>query len=307
MANHITVHMAWTKEGDGAPGRRLSVASIALPVKTQLDALGKALAAIPGEGDLYYLVPEVQTTEYLSQDTALAAIAKVAEIERLARDAEQRIAEKDRADRIERLMRWTQGGPRPESLMYPTGVLMYDTEKLVQSMPESQRLTFEAFLEAYKDEYEEKRIAESAADDIRSQRRQEEAARKKQEKEDRDAAQHAEIVAWAAAHGSDRLKKQIDLGYDGWPLYLHERIARDFPGMRVALANDQDGDFTSVQDPEELDLEYEIEVRKHLKALNMVPDTLISEGEDGGTWIRVEGYRPGVAFNLYTLRVEVLR
>ena len=36
------------------------------------------------------------------------------------------------------------------------------------------------------------------------------------------------IAAWAAEHGSERLRGQIALGLSGWPQYLHERLAFDF-------------------------------------------------------------------------------
>jgi len=47
-----------------------------------------------------------------------------------------------------------------------------------------------------------------------------------------DAPDRSEIIAeWAAEYGSDRLRDQIEMGLDGWPLYLHERLAHDFSGL----------------------------------------------------------------------------
>jgi len=48
---------------------------------------------------------------------------------------------------------------------------------------------------------------------------------------------HAEIAEWAANHGSKRLRDLLALGRTGWPLYLHERLAADYPDAEL----DNDG------------------------------------------------------------------
>ena len=47
------------------------------------------------------------------------------------------------------------------------------------------------------------------------------------------AERYLVIRYWADTNGSARLKEQIKQGYEGWPLYLHERLARDFPGAKL--------------------------------------------------------------------------
>ncbi|KKN07249.1 hypothetical protein LCGC14_1068890 [marine sediment metagenome] len=66
-----------------------------------------------------------------------------------------------------------------------------------------------------------------AADDERDATRAEQEA-KDAAKQERDDTRAAEIKEWAAEHGSTRLKAQIELGLDGWPLYLHERLTADW-------------------------------------------------------------------------------
>lgn len=74
------------------------------------------------------------------------------------------------------------------------------------------------------------RIAESEAR-AAAERAKEEAKTAKVE------ARRQYIATWAAEHGSARLKAQLEAGLDGWPLYLHERLAADL-GAEVELDND---------------------------------------------------------------------
>lgn len=61
--------------------------------------------------------------------------------------------------------------------------------------------------------------------------------KKSQAKEARAQRKKDYIAAWAAVHGSARLQAQVAAGLDGWPLYLHERLAMDL-GPDVELDND---------------------------------------------------------------------
>ena len=63
-------------------------------------------------------------------------------------------------------------------------------------------------------------------------------ARRRAEKEAEEAAEvrrQAEIRAWIAAHGSDRLRRLLDAGYPIWQEYVRERVAREFPGFTPDL------------------------------------------------------------------------
>jgi hypothetical protein len=58
-----------------------------------------------------------------------------------------------------------------------------------------------------------------------------------QEKEARAQRRREYIAGWAAIQGSARLQAQVAAGMEGWPLYLHERLAADL-GPDAELDND---------------------------------------------------------------------
>lgn len=60
---------------------------------------------------------------------------------------------------------------------------------------------------------------------------------KEQAKEARAQRRREYIASWAAVHGSERLQAQVAAGMEGWPLYLHERLAADL-GEDAELDND---------------------------------------------------------------------
>ena len=59
------------------------------------------------------------------------------------------------------------------------------------------------------------------------------AAKAKQEAE--REAWHAEKATWAAAHGSDRLRRAVERGHDCTALYVRERAAVEAPGYTVDI------------------------------------------------------------------------
>lgn len=59
------------------------------------------------------------------------------------------------------------------------------------------------------------------------------------------------IADWAVKYGSARLKEQILQGYEGWPLFLHEKLKQDFPNAK--LDKDAMG-YGMVLDPTEEEL-----------------------------------------------------
>jgi hypothetical protein len=64
--------------------------------------------------------------------------------------------------------------------------------------------------------------------------------------------QRAKVIKqWADKHGSNRLKEQIAQGYEGWPLYLHERVSQDFPGAKL---DKEAWDYLTVLNPTEEEL-----------------------------------------------------
>jgi hypothetical protein len=141
------------------------------------------------------------------------------------------------------------------------------------------------------------------------------------EKEAKQAAQKAFITQWASEHGSERLRSQVELGYNARSLFLQEKIALDFPGCRMELDNAADG-YDVVHNPELDDLQTEVEVIKVLVQLGLVTAesahemTKIAytteEDEESGEserkyYLVIEGYYPGPKdiFDSYTLAMEI--
>lgn len=61
--------------------------------------------------------------------------------------------------------------------------------------------------------------------------------RQRREREEREERERAEMQRWAVQYGSDHLKAVLAAGYDGKSLYLHERIAYEYPGFETAPPN----------------------------------------------------------------------
>jgi hypothetical protein len=90
------------------------------------------------------------------------------------------------------------------------------------------------------------------------------------------------IREWAKEYGSPRLQEQIAQGYEGWPLYLHERLAQDFPGAKL----DMDAwDYDMVLNPTEEELQLTREVAGRVLELNLADDL-----EQAFTKIKLRAY-----------------
>jgi len=95
----------------------------------------------------------------------------------------------------------------------------------------------------------------------------------KKEKELEEKERLALITEWSASHGSDRLEMQLEQGYDGWPLYLHERLAHDFKIMGLELNLDEDADeYDELRNPQEEWLSYANVVAEELVRLEVFKD-----------------------------------
>jgi len=79
----------------------------------------------------------------------------------------------------------------------------------------------------------------------------EEGKSRKAEKEAKKQAQIKVRKAWAEEHGSPRLKMQLAQGYDGWPLFLHEKLQHDFARLGFTVELDNNGEDTDVINPTE--------------------------------------------------------
>jgi len=124
-------------------------------------------------------------------------------------------------------------------------------------------------------ELEEKLKKKKARLEKERERQQEETKKRQEEarlKRERDKKERREEAAeWVAEHGSTRLRKQLDLGLDGWPLYLHERLDKDFGDLKAELHNDgEDGD--EIINPTEEQLQVIEKVAGRLVQLGLAPD-----------------------------------
>jgi len=137
------------------------------------------------------------------------------------------------------------------------------------------------------------------------------------------------IREWARIHGSSRLNEQIVQGYEGWPLYLHERLAFDFPGAEL---DKNAWDYDMVLNPTEEELQITREFAERVLELGLAEDLenafskikLRAYDVDeeypamGGTEIITRevhcivfnDYRPGGSSNAFsskTIRLDLLR
>lgn len=107
-----------------------------------------------------------------------------------------------------------------------------DAYKVILAMAEAYP-ALRAEVDARKKAHEEKQIAEK--------KQREESARQERERREREAAERAVRRAeWAREHGSPRLKKCFEEGYDCSRLYEMERAALEYPGF-VLDYNDTSG------------------------------------------------------------------
>jgi hypothetical protein len=90
------------------------------------------------------------------------------------------------------------------------------------------------------------------------------------------------IRDWAPENGSRRLREQVAQGYEGWPLYLHERLALDFPHAKL----DKDAwDYDMVLNPNDEEL-----TRTRKFAERVVELGLAKDLEDAFSKIKVRAY-----------------
>lgn len=137
-------------------------------------------------------------------------------------DNERRLREAEAEDaetlRVEKTYGRTRGNLYCQQLVaawLPTAV---EPQATVRRSPEWQAVNDRLYAEAVA--AKEKREAD-------------EAAKKKREKEAQVARAERrakEIEAWAAAHGSDRLKQCVENGWECDAVYEDERLALEFPG-----------------------------------------------------------------------------
>lgn len=250
-----TLNILWTKEGDGQPHQRKRTVSVEVPVEGDITAIQDALLSLPGwtPEASYGESRTVRLPDSLADDlndvgilTRIIPQAR-AEMEAAAREkVEQK--EAHHAKRRAKLEAWLDSGD-PDNTpwgvddkrvgevrserhpSYLRNVMHHSLSDKALGWLEGHddlRQRIEVRLESLNSiAGQQARAKLDAADDERDATRAEQEA-KDAAKQERDDTRAAEIKEWAAEHGSTRLKAQIELGLDGWPLYLHERLTADW-------------------------------------------------------------------------------
>jgi len=253
----IRIRIRYTQAGDGAPGRRALDLTQEIPATTQGPWTDQILAlpdlrayndntitiTLPGE---IAISPEASREEIELEVIPQALEQEMAK--RLAAQAEER--EKWIAH-LDEIATWAakasttgilDGRPPFYGNCGSSGPSIRADHRLsnrdaaVALVGEERVGEIEAHLTVVKEHAEELANEERARRETEAAERnaREEAAKIK--KEAAKERRRAETAKWASEHGSKRLCDMLALGRDGWPLYLHERLAADYP--HAELDND---------------------------------------------------------------------
>jgi hypothetical protein len=202
------------------------------------------------------------------------------------------------AEKLQRIKIWAANNP-------PTGSITPVENLLLQLPPppaDASSAAHEIELEEEREEITEAELPALVAL-VRAKHDEQKAAKT------REIQKAVYITSWSSQHGSSRLQKQLVLGYSGWPLYLHERLAYDFLALAplVPLINNARGNHEMTVNPTEAQLEAEEQIAEHLVALHLAPDlasacksTRIVQGsksnlgaKEKSFFVLCDAYRPG--------------
>lgn len=267
----MKIVIRWKKATDeGYPRHR--VVEIDTPVTRETTALEDAVLGLPQkiiaqiDGPLESTPTDEQCIEAI-EAALLLFRAKEAKAESEARDAAERscIETVDRAQKflLEDGFDHNVWADLPSSL-WPEGSQLYRID------PDLARQV--------KAEHDRRTAAEEEAQAQRREKNEAAAKRKAAEKQKNQEARTSEKLAWIEQHGSPRLLLQVEAGLDGWPLYLHERLAADLPeglddygGDQWELDNDGVNGDTLVN-PSRQAVEMLIKSAARLVELKLEPD-----------------------------------
>ncbi len=271
----MEIIIKWKKATDEGYPRQLSV-EIKTPVERETTDMENTLLGLPDGGQLrcdngclVFVSPQIdQPLETAPTDeqcitaievALLVARAKVAKCDRERIEREQR----EDAEAVARGQRYIQD---PEH----TGIQDYTVSQIDRVDP--------ALADRVRAEKERRRAAEEEAQAQRRKKNEAAAKREASEKQKNQEARTSEKLAWIEQHGSPRLLLQVEAGLDGWPLYLHERLAADLPeglddygGDQWELDNDGVNGDTLVN-PSRQAVEMLIKSAARLVELKLEPD-----------------------------------
>ncbi|RJO65133.1 MAG: hypothetical protein C4523_16725 [Myxococcales bacterium] len=216
----------WTLTSDATPHQRYVDIPYTLPTDSVGDPLVDAILALPKSGKEGLLKLPGQFSVPPTQEQILVELA--AERERLLAE-KTADDEKQREESLEHARRFL-ADPDCEWYCHRQHIgggkilaFTYDAD-----LPADLRAAVLEKIEQYKAERERRdaeELEERKQRQIANEKRQAEEKAERAVRLDRRAAY---IKEWAAKHGSKKLRGQIALGLEGWPQYLHERLASDF-------------------------------------------------------------------------------
>ena len=251
----IRIHIRYTQVGDGAPGQRALDLTQEIPATTQGPWTDQILALpdLRAYNDNTITLPgEIAISPAASrEEIELEVIPQALEQEmakRLAAQAEER--EKWIAH-LDEIATWAAkasttgildgqppfyGNCGSSGPSIRANYRLSNRDAAVALVGEERVSEIEAHLTAVKEHAKKLMNKERARRETEATERKarEEAAKIK--KEAAKERRRAETAKWASEHGSKRLCDMLALGRDGWPLYLHERLAADYP--HAELDND---------------------------------------------------------------------
>lgn len=320
MSQRLTLEIRYTKPGDEIPARRLTTVTLDVPAEGEPSDMQAPLLNLDGRTLGHHIAADDTSENYWDRKTLVVDLpgereevtpegvgecvrransvimpqieAKQAEYRVLREREEQRSAARH-AEWLEEVSQAIREG-RP--------LREYDWQPPYAHLPSDL-------------DPELREIADAA-----NRRHDEECAQRRAENEERAErqaqARQEEKRSWAFAHGSPRLQGQLSQGYDGWPLYLHERLEAEFSGAHL----DREAEYwDEVANPSEAQLTQQSRVVDQAYALGLYDDTDEANRNVRWRWeppdpdeyysadeyeaaervpvLVMEGYRPGSAEN----------
>ncbi|OGO08167.1 MAG: hypothetical protein A2Y61_00345 [Chloroflexi bacterium RBG_13_60_13] len=314
----IKIEIRYTAAGDATPYLRALVITQDVPVIT-LGPCTDLILAIPGIDQNWswpILVPGVWPTPVAEGEVVALALAQEREArltaaaeremqiraacQELVTWAREALAQESAAAVVSPPYPGIDGCPRVAHRALYESYDLQSRDTLVEILGEPVAVEVEAVCVELTRQTQIAQKERKEAEDQAATLRRAEGKRQAEAEAEAEAARNAEIAAWAAEHGSARLQGLIALERSGWPLYLHERLAVDYPGAEL----DNDGRDVDCVSPSEAAVQLAREVAGRMVALGAAESVEVAlrdhlevkfiEYEDTQVeYVFWGGYRPG--------------
>ena len=333
MANKRYFSILWTKSGDLNTCRRLAQYEwIRRAGDCDLNRVEQAL--LDASDDFYreFHYREITTTDdeprdHLSIDAAADIIearcrawddaVAASKAEKKAREddaaSERKIEIENYEPHVERAKNWLSEAARQDHELLEWGKEGHPLNSVIKQDEWKINITPLIGWEGLSDELtaDLKRICQTVQEaGNRAIDAAAEAAKQKDEKE--IEARNCETNWWITTYGSERLKMQLEHGYNINSRYVKERLQREFGDLgQFALKSKAAEEWAIGIDPEESLLKLEAEVAGRLADIGIATDltdaidnyTSIRKSGETGESVLVFNYRPGKSkrYNTYTV------